>query len=308
MILALFFVLNACFAQDDPAIVRARLGFEGRVVVKLQKNTFLFGEPIRVDLEYTNFSDPGPKLDYTELKQRLDLYDSSGKKVMGGLQPSAFPGRRALDVNETLSAWGELLEGFGTYRYYEGIEKAGYRMLPIGRYSAQCVVLGLESNIVEFEVVVPQGEDEAAFELFDDLSMHMAIMYSCNRYNTHEEQIIDKKNFEDSVFRLFQAYPYHIYTQRALVYPRVFACKECFANSNSIIGKCHEFYVRYPNSPFIDRLVQLERDHYSNFNGPMQAIEKMEKLAGSSYSEAVKKAARRIIEQNRRLGYQPKEK
>ena len=78
VILVLLFILNVCFAQDDPKVVRERLGFEGQVIVKLQKNTFLFGEPIRVDLEYTNFSDPGPKLDYTILKQRLRLYRALG--------------------------------------------------------------------------------------------------------------------------------------------------------------------------------------------------------------------------------------
>jgi hypothetical protein len=195
--------------------------------VQLSKTIFFAREPIWILISYTNVS-PEPQKNYAASHHRLVLQDSSGTRYKTSIHPEYW-GSLTLAPNET--SWYE----FDILQYYGIRERKfrGRRYLPAGHYTVYDAQGKYKSNILEFDVIDPEGIELKAMRLLKQ------------GYNLR----IEKKGQEAvQKFReIVERYPESVYAPTA-IYAEISTYQISLEDADKAQERRYELIEKYPAS------------------------------------------------------------
>jgi len=231
-----------------------------RLEIRLTKDTFLLREPIWVDLYFTNEGRESltlNSLDLTWQELQVHVVNAQGDTLeySGFIADGVCPPGPSLEAYDTYYHYINLSENFG-----KGAGEylpPSLRYLEEGTYTLQMRHTGVSSNLAEFKVEHPKGDEGLAYRLVRDAS-RTGFKY----YHTDTQQAID-------IFqRLVTKYPKSVYAELA---------NYELAGLHGLLGESERTYQRlrylilhYPNSHFVlkalpDLLGQMSKGQQIEF-------------------------------------------
>lgn len=273
--------------------------YDGKLELFLEKSQYLLGEPIFVNVKFTNYDPNGLEISADYLEWSLKVYDGNAKKLSGGCGMSVLRHPDIpLSANQSIEKALDVVDCFGLDFRYAELEKGGFAQLPVGKYTVLGTIRNIVSERLHFEVVMPTGRDAEVFQLFDAASKATAVSFSNFRKQNSEQRLQDFEAINDAVMNLYRMYPDHIYTQKALweLITRAFrfAKLDEIWNVSSVDELYSRFYREYPNSPYLVDIVSYHFEHYERTKGTEYAVEQLKKIS-TNYSPAVQRQITNFI-------------
>lgn len=219
--------------QTEPDSLEFRIG--------LQKDTFFVSEPIWVDLYFTNEGRESVTLNSLDLTwQKLEVHvvnaEGDTLEYSGFIADGVCPPGPTLEASHTYYHYIRLSENFG-----KGAREylpPSLRYLEEGTYTLQMIHTGVSSNLAEFNVQNPKGEERLAYNLVTDAS-RTGLKY----YHTDTQQAIE-------IFQgLINKYPKSVYAELADY--EIAGLYGLLGQSDRTDEYLRDLILHYPNSHFV---------------------------------------------------------
>lgn len=231
-----------------------------RFEIRLTKNTFLLREPIWVDLYFTNEGRESVTLNSLDLTwQNLEVHVANAQgdtlEYSGFIADGVCPPGPTLEASHTYYHYINLSENFG-----KGAQEylpPSLRYLEQGTYTLQMRHTGVSSNLAEFKVQAPKGDEGLAFNLVRDAS-RAGFKY----YHADAQQVIE-------IFQgIIDKYPKSVYG--GLAHYEIAGLYGLLGQSDRTHEFLRDLILHYPNSHSVikalpDLLRQMTKDQQIEF-------------------------------------------
>lgn len=247
--------------------------------IQLSKTSFLVREPIWILISYTNVSQEPQKTRGVDV-DNLVVIDSFGNRYQTPVC-SYNLGFLTLAPNETSSYEFNILQ-------YYGIEESKFKIrfyLPAEHYTVYDVQGKYKSNILEFDVINPEGDELKAMRLLKE------------GYDLH----IEKKG-EEAVkkFReIVEGYPHSFYAPMALD-TEITTYRYSLDDNDTALERCYELIEKYPTSGSASKHVAGVALYYIYKNpvtGKTDALEAMHDLIRKYPETSISRAAKKMLQE-----------
>lgn len=258
--LALVALLLSPSAKPGGCLWSAVQADKVEVTISLEKDTFFVSEPVWVDLYFTNEGRESVtlnSLDLTWQKLGVHVVNSAGDTLeySGFIADGVCPPGPTLEASETYYHCIDLSENFG-----KGAREylpPSLRYLEEGTYTLQMTHTGVSSNLAEFKVENPKGEEGLACHLVKEASRS-----GFEYYHTDIQQVID-------IFQvLVSKYPKSAYAD--LGHYEIAGLHGLLDQPSETNEHLRSLILDYPNSHFVIKalpalLQQMTKDQNTEF-------------------------------------------
>jgi|GEM_PF-1047356 len=264
------FLAAATLAADAPPSLSLEL--------ELEKDTFLAGEPIWVDLYFTNEGRESLTLNSLDLAwQELQVHVVNAQgdtlEYSGSIADGVCPPGPTLEASDIYYHYINLSENFG--RGAQEYLPPSLRYLEQGTYTLQMRHTGVSSNLAEFKVHDPKEDEGLAYKLVRDAS-RTGFKY----YHADAQQVIE-------IFQgIIDKYPKSVYG--GLAHYEIAGLYGLLGQSDRTHEFLRDLILHYPNSHSVikalpDLLRQMSTDRQTEFL--TQITEKHPETRASDWAE-----------------------
>ncbi len=251
------------------------------ISISSSKSTYLLLEPVLVRYEVKNTGRDVIQFRESAIPTSFIVTDSKNKKY-----PSNFAGSY-IGLPPAFEP-GESTEGFANLNIY-GIRPANFFVtsgLPIGKYKAylEVKIYGVDkkavSNMIEFEIIEPKGQEKA---VFGELLVVDSLM-SIKDFDATYERLV----------RTYRKYPTSVYAQYCGSHALSFYITGMDKSELADLGR--EFIDKYPDSPHMSAALFALLNYYQSQKDKLGYLEELKSLIQKYPGTEVARGAKERLE------------